>query len=178
MAQRKTSLACVFVLRLQTIFSGGACVVSVAVPEIFSLFSPKVNLKQELLSDPEGYMLALIKTMSLMDKDVNAGNSQGGMFWFIWWESPLRRCHSMPCLWENTFKKASSFFFFLTLFDHDGKSFLFKMCTPLQLCRSTAVRSQKSSGHWAHKKTHTILRWNVKATERAGRQKQATKWTD
>lgn len=82
MAQRKTGHACVFVLRLQTIFSGKASSVFVVVPDIFSLFSPKVNLKQELLSDPEGYMLAFIKSMSLMDKDINYGNSQGGMFGF------------------------------------------------------------------------------------------------
>lgn len=77
---------------------------SVVVPDLFSLFSPKLNLKQGLLSDPEGYMFVLIKTMSPMDKDVNVGSSWGWgrVFFFIGCRSVLLRWHSTHCLCENT----------------------------------------------------------------------------
>lgn len=78
MAQRKTGRACVFVLRLQTIPSSRAPLMSVVVPDILSPFSlEKSNLKQELLSGPKSSMLVLIKTMSLMDKDISLGTPWG-----------------------------------------------------------------------------------------------------
>lgn len=119
MAQRKTGCACVFMLWLQTVFSSGACTVSVVVPDLFSLFSPKLNLKQGLLSDPEGYMFVLIKTMSLMDKDVNVGSSWGWgcVFFFIGRRSVLLRWHSIHCLCENTQRRRV---FQQPLFDQDG----------------------------------------------------------
>lgn len=94
----------------------GACTVSVVVPDLCSLFSPKLNLKQGLLSDPEGYMFALIKTTSLMDKDINVWNLQGGMFFFIGCRGLLGRWHSTHCLCENTCQITD---FFYPLFDRD-----------------------------------------------------------
>lgn len=93
-AQRKTGRACVFVLWLQTVCSSRAVTVSVVVPDLCSFFPPKLNLKQGLLSHPEGHIFALIKTMSLMDKDGGVGNSQWGMFFFIGCRSLLGRLHS------------------------------------------------------------------------------------
>lgn len=79
MAHRKTGHACVSTLQLQTVSSSGVCIVSVVVPDLFSLFSPNLNLKQGLLTDPEGYMLALIKTINTWIKTSMLGTgSEGG----------------------------------------------------------------------------------------------------
>lgn len=110
MAQRKAGCARVFMLRLQTVFSSGACTVSVVVPDLFSLFSPNLNLKQGLLSDPEGYMFVLIKTMSLTDKDVSVRSSRGWgcVLFFIGCRSVLLGWHSTHCLHEDPQNKSST----------------------------------------------------------------------
>ena len=67
-------------LWLQTVCRSGACTVSVVLPDLCRLFSPKVNLKQGLQSDPEGYAFATIRTMSLVDKNATLGTRRGGCF--------------------------------------------------------------------------------------------------
>lgn len=67
------------------ICSSRACTVSVVKPDLRSLFCPKLILKQGFLSHPEGYIFTLIKTMPLMDKDINVRGWVGG-FWMQKWE--------------------------------------------------------------------------------------------
>lgn len=51
---------------------------SVVKPDLRSLFCPKLILKQVFLSHHEGYIFTLIKTMPLMDKDINVRGWVGG----------------------------------------------------------------------------------------------------
>lgn len=105
--------ACVSMLRLQTVCDSGACTVSVVVPDLFSLFSPKLNLKQGLLSDPEGYMFALIKTISRWIKTSMLGTRRGGCFSLldaeVFWEDGTAPTVCVKKHVEGEF-----------LFDHDG----------------------------------------------------------
>lgn len=66
---------------------------SVVLPDLCSLFSPKVNLKQGLQSDPKGYAFASIRTMSLVDRNATLGTRRGGCFSLlvaeVFWEDLL-----------------------------------------------------------------------------------------
>lgn len=107
--QKKTGHACVFMLWLQTVCNSRACTVSVVVPDISSLFFPELNLKQGLLSDFEGYMFASIKTMLLMDKDVNIR-----ILYLMQQSSGKMAPHSL-IVNENTYKSRVCFNLCLTM---------------------------------------------------------------
>lgn len=125
-------------LWLQTVCSSGACTVSVVVPDLCSLFSPKLNLKQGLLSHPEGHMFALIKTMSLMDKDVNVGNSQGGGAVFLYWmqKSSGKMAQHPLFVWEHNSFSISIW----------PRQVLLITCAPLQLDTFTPAKHNHSPG--------------------------------